>query len=131
MPEPLVSLVVPSSNEARTVAAVVRRAVAMTLHLEIVVVDDGSTDGTADLLESLRREGPVLTVLRHEQNEGKGAAVRDGIRVTTGDFVVIQDADLEYDPKDLPVLLGPLFEGRAGARDGQHLPGGGAPTRPP
>src|SRR3954469_6288397 len=124
MPEPLVSLVVPSYNEARTVAAVVRRAVAMTLHLEIVVVDDGSTDGTADLLESLRREVPVLTVLRDEQNEGKGAAVRDGIRVTTGDFVVIQDADLEYDPKDLPVLLGPLFEGRADAVYGTRLRGG-------
>jgi glycosyltransferase involved in cell wall biosynthesis len=124
MPEPLVSLVVPSYNEAGTVAAVVRRAVAMTLHLEIVVVDDGSTDGTADLLESLRREVPILTVLRHEQNQGKGAAVRDGIRVTTGDFVVIQDADLEYDPKDLPVLLGPLFEGRADAVYGTRLRGG-------
>src|SRR5689334_6054827 len=115
MTEPLVSLVVPSYNEARTIAEVVRRAVATDLRLEIVVVDDGSTDGTAELLESLRGEVPALKVLRHEENRGKGAAVRDGIAATSGAFVVIQDADLEYDPKDLPVLLGPLLEGRADA----------------
>src|SRR4051794_24930331 len=113
MTEPLVSLVVPTYNEARTIAEVVRRAVATDLSLEIIVVDDGSTDGTADLLESLRGEIAAMTVLRHDVNRGKGAAVRDGIAATTGDFVVIQDADLEYDPKDLPVLLGPLVEGRA------------------
>jgi glycosyltransferase involved in cell wall biosynthesis len=124
MPQPLVSLVVPSYNEARTIARVVHGALATELRLEIVVVDDGSTDGTADLLESLRREVPVLTVLRHERNRGKGAAVRDGIRATTGDFVVIQDADLEYDPKDLPVLLGPLVDGRADAVYGTRLRGG-------
>jgi glycosyltransferase involved in cell wall biosynthesis len=124
MPEPLISLVVPSYNEALTVADVVRRAVAMELNLEIVVVDDGSTDGTPELLQSLREEVPALKVLRHDHNRGKGAAVRDGIAATTGTFVVIQDADLEYDPKDLPVLLGPLVEGRADAVYGTRLRGG-------
>ncbi|MDP9344742.1 MAG: glycosyltransferase family 2 protein, partial [Actinomycetota bacterium] len=113
MPDPLVSIVVPAYNEARFIEEVLRRVAAVPFRREIVVVDDGSTDGTPDLVYAMRAEIDGLRVIRRAANGGKGAAVRDGIAATGGDFVVIQDADLEYDPKDLPTLLGPLFEGRA------------------
>jgi glycosyltransferase involved in cell wall biosynthesis len=124
MTEPLVSLVVPAYNEERTITDVLRRAVAVGLRLEMIVVDDGSTDRTPELLASLNGEIPALKVLRRERNRGKGAAVREGIQATTGDFVVIQDADLEYDPKDLPALLEPLIEGHADVVYGTRLRGG-------
>src|SRR4051812_50223971 len=100
MPEPLVSLVVPSYNEARTIAEVVRRAVATDLSLEIIVVDDGSTDGTAALLESLRGEVPALVVLRRGGNRGQGAAGPGGIAAATGGFVGVPGADPGSDPQD-------------------------------
>ncbi len=124
MPDPLVSIVVPAYNEARFIEDVLRRVAAVPFRREIIVVDDGSSDGTAGLVEGMRSEIDGLRVLRRPANAGKGAAVREGIAVTAGDFVVIQDADLEYDPKDLPTLLAPLFEGRADVVYGTRLRGG-------
>ena len=124
MTDPLVSLIVPVYNEERTIVELLRRAAAAPLRTEIVVVDDGSTDGTAAALARLNGEMPNLTVLREQRNRGKGAAVRRGIPLTTGDIVVIQDADLEYDPSDLPRLIEPLVQGVADVVYGTRLRGG-------
>jgi glycosyltransferase involved in cell wall biosynthesis len=124
LPDPddrrLVSVVMPSYDEAATIAVVLERVLALDLRLEVIVVDDGSSDDTVAIVE--RIEGVKL--LRHERNRGKGAAVRTGIAASTGDIVVIQDADLEYDPRDLPKLLGPLVEGVADVVYGTRLRGG-------
>ena len=129
LPDPdarrLVSVVMPAYNEAATIEVVLRRVLDLDLHTEVIVVDDGSSDGTADAVRSI--DG--VQVIRHERNRGKGAAVRSGIAASTGDIVVIQDADLEYDPRDLPRLLGPLLEGVADAVYGTRLRGGGEPQR--
>lgn len=101
-----------------------RRVAAVPFRNEIVVIDDGLSDGTADLVEAMAGEIAHLRVLRPRANAGKGAAVREGIAATSGDFVVIQGADPEYDPTDLPTLLGPLFAGRADAVYGTRLRGG-------
>ncbi|MFA6029888.1 MAG: glycosyltransferase family 2 protein [Elusimicrobiota bacterium] len=99
------SIVVPAFNEARTIRGVVERLLALKLpvRLELLVVDDGSTDGTADALSVLR--DARLKVLRHPKNRGKGAAVRTALEQATGDYLLVQDADLEYDPEDIPRLL--------------------------
>ena len=123
---PLISLLVPAFNEARTIEAVLRRAAAVDLRTEIVVVDDGSSDGTPEIAERVAAEldPERLRVVRHGHNEGKGAAVRTGLGAVRGEFVVIQDADLEYDPRDLPKLVGPLLEGIADVVYGSRLRGG-------
>jgi len=123
---PLISLLVPAFNEARTIEAVLRRAAAVDLRTEIVVVDDGSSDGTPEIAERVAAEldPERLRVLRHGSNQGKGAAVRTGLGAVRGEFVVIQDADLEYDPRDLPKLVGPLLEGIADVVYGSRLRGG-------
>jgi glycosyltransferase involved in cell wall biosynthesis len=120
MDDPFVSIVVPAYNEAATIEEVLRRLGTLPFRSEVIVVDDGSTDGTGDLASGV--EG--VQVIRRPRNAGKGAAVRDGIAATTGAIVVIQDADLEYDPKDLPKLVGPLIEGHADAVYGTRLRGG-------
>ncbi len=123
---PLISLLVPAFNEARTIEAVLRRAAAVDLRTEIVVVDDGSSDGTPEIAERVAAELEPgrLRVVRHGHNQGKGAAVRTGLGAVRGEFVVIQDADLEYDPRDLPKLVGPLLEGIADVVYGSRLRGG-------
>jgi glycosyltransferase involved in cell wall biosynthesis len=121
--DPLVSVLVPAYNEARTIEGVLRRVAALPLRLEIIVVDDGSIDGTGDIVERVRAELPALR-LERQPNGGKGAALRRAIALSSGDFVVVQDADLEYDPADIPVLLGPLLDGRADAVYGTRLRGG-------
>ena len=105
------SIIVPVFNERSTVAEIVRRmrSVELPVEREIVVVDDGSDDGTADVLTQLRDS--TVRVLRHHENRGKGAAIRTGLESATGDLVLVQDADLEYDPADYPRLLEP-FERR-------------------
>jgi glycosyltransferase involved in cell wall biosynthesis len=123
--QPLVSVVIPAYNEAATLEQVLRRVAEQPLRIEPIVVDDGSSDSTQELLERLQRESVGgLRVLRHATNMGKSAAVRTGIAESRGDIVLIQDADLEYDPKDIPGLLAPILEGHADVVYGTRLRGG-------
>lgn len=108
----LLSVVIPVYNEVQTVRRIVERVRAVGVPYELILVNDGSTDGTAEVLLQLQREYGV-TVLHHRMNRGKGAAIRTGLEVVRGDVVIIQDADLEYDPNDYPLLLGPILEDRA------------------
>jgi glycosyltransferase involved in cell wall biosynthesis len=119
---PLLSVVVPVFDEAGTVRALLDRVLAVPLDLEVVVVDDGSTDGTAQVLAAERR--PNVRVLTHVRNRGKGAALRTGFAAATGRVVVVQDADLEYDPAEYPRLLEPILDGRADAVFGSRFLGG-------
>jgi glycosyltransferase involved in cell wall biosynthesis len=124
-PTPSVSVLIPAYDEVNTIEAVVRRVVDLGLPGEIIVVDDGSRDGTAAVLERLEADGiDGLRVMTHPSNRGKGAAVRTAIAASTGDIVVIQDADLEYDPRDVPILLAPILEGHADVVYGTRLRGG-------
>jgi len=108
----LLSVVIPVYNEEATIARVISRVAALPLNLEIVVVDDCSTDGTREIL-SLLSDIESVNVILKDFNAGKGAAIRTGFEVATGDFLVIQDADLEYDPRDIPQLIQPLLRGEA------------------
>jgi len=122
------SVIVPAFNEAPTIEAVVRRLREVPLRIEIVAVDDASSDGTGEILDRLG-QGPgserlVDRVVHHPKNRGKGAALRSGIAAATGDVIVVQDADLEYDPGDLPALLAPIRQGRADAVYGSRFQGG-------
>lgn len=103
----------PVYNERATLRQVVERVLGVPLGIELICVDDGSTDGSREILAELRAERPQIRVLLQPKNMGKGAALHRGIQEATGDFVVIQDADLEYDPAEYIVLLEPLIEGRA------------------
>ena len=120
----LISVVVPAYNEAETVETALRRVRSVPLRLEIIVVNDASTDGTREILEKLATDGLVDRVVHHERNRGKGAAIRSGVAAATGDALVVQDADLEYDPADLPALIKPISEGRADAVYGSRFQGG-------
>jgi glycosyltransferase involved in cell wall biosynthesis len=105
------SILIPIYNEHTTVLEILQRVRAVPFEKEIIAVDDGSTDGTRELLPQVEREG--VTVLYHPYNQGKGAAVRTALARVTGDIVVIQDGDLEYDPRDYAQLVRPIMEGRA------------------
>jgi glycosyltransferase involved in cell wall biosynthesis len=118
------SVIVPAYNEAATVEAMVRRLRAVPLRMEIIAVNDASTDGTDAVLGRLLAERLVDKVIHHSKNRGKGAAFRSGIAAATGDVIVAQDADLEYDPADLPTLLEPIRQGRADAVFGSRFLGG-------
>jgi len=107
------SVVIPVYNEAATIAALIGRVQAVDVPKEIIVVDDGSNDGTRPALKELEGRYDNLRVILQLKNQGKGAALRVGFKQATGDFVLVQDADLEYDPTDYPVLLKPLIEGKA------------------
>jgi glycosyltransferase involved in cell wall biosynthesis len=117
------SVVIPVYNEVRTIEEVVARVRAIPLEKEILIVDDGSTDGTRQRLEDIVRHDDVK-VLYHERNKGKGAALRTGFAAATGDVVIIQDADLEYDPRDYRSLLEPILDGRADVVYGSRFLGG-------
>jgi dolichol-phosphate mannosyltransferase len=106
------SVIIPVYNEARSIEFVIKRVRATGLARQIIVVDDGSTDETFERLSRLRSV-PGLKVVRHKGNRGKGAAIRTGLEHATGEFVIIQDADTEYDPADYPVLLKPLLTGES------------------
>ena len=117
------SVVVPVFNERNTVVEILRRMrqVELPVDLEIVVVDDGSDDGTEKVLGAL--EDSTVRVVRHSHNQGKGAAVRTGLEHARGDLLLIQDADLEYDPDDWPLLLTPMLKGRAQVVYGSRFTG--------
>jgi glycosyltransferase involved in cell wall biosynthesis len=129
--QPLVSVLVAAYDEEATVEEILRRVADLPLRTEILAVDDGSRDGTGLLLRRLEAEGeiPGLRVLGHSRNRGKGAALRTAIAASRGDIVVVQDADLEYDPGDLPRVLEPIFDGHADVVYGTRLRGGGQPQR--
>jgi glycosyltransferase involved in cell wall biosynthesis len=117
------SVVIPIYNEVHTVEKLLRRVRDVPLQLEVIAVDDGSTDGTRALLQKF--EGNLIdTLVMHEHNQGKGAALRTGFRHATGDVVVVQDADLEYDPREFPMLLAPILAGKADAVYGSRFLGG-------
>jgi glycosyltransferase involved in cell wall biosynthesis len=117
------SVIVPVFDERNTVVEIVRRmrAVELPVELEIVIVDDGSTDGTRDVLRQLGDS--TVHVVMHDRNQGKGAAIRTGLASVTGDLVLVQDADLEYDPEDWPKLLNPILRGKARVVYGSRFTG--------
>jgi len=121
------SIVIPVFNEASTLREIIRRVVAVDVGLEreLILVDDYSTDGTRDLYEAISKEheGCLIRVLKHDRNRGKGAALRTGFEHASGDIVLIQDADLEYDPRDYARLLAPIMEGRADVVYGSRFVG--------
>jgi glycosyltransferase involved in cell wall biosynthesis len=119
------SVVMPIYNERATVRTVVERVLAVPLEIELLCVDDGSIDGSREILQELASAIPKVRVFFQPQNMGKGAALRRGIQEATGNFVIIQDADLEYDPAEYPSLLGPLLDGKADVVYGSRFLGGG------
>jgi glycosyltransferase involved in cell wall biosynthesis len=120
----VVSVLIPVYNEEDTVAEIVERVRAKPYRTEIICVNDCSTDGTRDVLNRLLADGKVHRVIHQERNRGKGAAIRTAIAASTGDIVIVQDADLEYNPADWPALFAPLVEGRADAVFGSRFLGG-------
>ena len=118
-----ISVVIPVYNESATLEEILERVRAVELETEIILVDDGSSDGSRDLVRQLASDGRVMAVF-HDENRGKGAALRSGIAVARGDVVLVQDADLEYDPQDYARLLEPIANGRADVVYGSRFAGG-------
>ena len=119
------SIIIPVYNEADTIEEIVTRVQAVPLEQELILVDDCSTDGTRAKLSTFGARSDVKIVY-HDRNRGKGAALRTGFAAATGDFVIVQDADLEYDPQEYPKLLQPLLEGKADVVYGSRFRGGNA-----
>jgi glycosyltransferase involved in cell wall biosynthesis len=117
-----ISVVIPAYNEMQTIRQILARVQNTNRVDEILVVDDGSTDGTRDVLKELDGSGSIRVIL-HEKNQGKGAAVMTGVRQSSGDVIIIQDADLEYDPRDYPTLLKPIEEEMADVVYGSRFMG--------
>ena len=118
----LLSIIIPAFNEYAFLPEVIRRVKETPYDKEIIIVDDGSTDGTREYLNDMNVKD--IKILLHNENMGKGAAFRSGLAVATGDVVIVQDADLEYDPKDYQVLLEPIIDGKADVVYGSRFLGG-------
>lgn len=119
--EVLLTVVIPAYNEASTLAEIVRRVQSAPYRKQVLIVDDASDDGTPEVAADICRRHRNVTLLRHERNRGKGRALRTGFEQARGDFVIVQDADLEYDPADYSKLLNPLLQGKADAVFGSRF----------
>jgi glycosyltransferase involved in cell wall biosynthesis len=119
----MISVVIPVYNEAKTIKELIRRVQSVNLSKEIIVVDDASADGTREVLDTLKEE-EGLTVIFHQSNQGKGAALRTAFAQVKGSIVIIQDADLEYDPQEYGKLIRPIIEGKADVVYGSRFLGG-------
>ncbi|MFQ6097747.1 MAG: glycosyltransferase family 2 protein, partial [Armatimonadota bacterium] len=118
------SVIMPAYNEAATVREAIDRVLDVDLDLELIVIDDGSTDGTTEIIrEAAARHRGRLRAFRRERNQGKGAAVRLGIARAEGDIIIIQDADMEYDPKDYADVIQPILDGKADVVYGSRFMG--------
>ena len=123
------SVVIPVYNERETLAEIVQAVLATEMAYEIILVDDGSKDGTRDLYPQIEALAPtIIRVILHEKNLGKGGALQTGFRAATGDIIIIQDADLEYDPRDYPAMIRPIVEGKAVVVYGSRFRGGPSKT---
>jgi glycosyltransferase involved in cell wall biosynthesis len=120
----VISAVMPAYNEERSIEEAVRALKEVPLHIELIVVNDGSVDSTAEVLDRLKCDGAIDTLIHQPKNTGKGAAIRRGIQAATGHVIVIQDADLEYDANEYPVLLEPIRTGKADAVYGSRFQSG-------
>jgi glycosyltransferase involved in cell wall biosynthesis len=109
---PLLSVIIPAYNEAKTLHQVIESVLALDIQKQLIIVDDGSSDGTREAIEALRGHDGITVVL-HEKNHGKGAAIQSGIRLAIGDILIVQDADLEYDPKDILKVIKPILDGES------------------
>jgi glycosyltransferase involved in cell wall biosynthesis len=122
--ERCLAVVMPCFNERATIEAIVERVLDSPFTSELVIVDDGSSDGTREVLRKLAQREERIRLFEQNPNQGKGAALRRGFKEASGDIVLIQDADLEYNPDDYPVLLAPILDGRADAVFGSRFLGG-------
>jgi glycosyltransferase involved in cell wall biosynthesis len=120
---PVLSVVVPCYNERGTIRELLNRVLAVPISKEIIVVDDGSTDGSADFVESVAQRDSTIRLIRHPRNQGKGAALRSGFAVARGEVVIVQDADLEYDPREYPRIIQPILDGNADVVFGSRFEG--------
>ena len=118
------SVLIPVYNERNTIDLILDAVHATPLKKEVIVVDDCSTDGSDEILAKLKEQGRIDVLFRQPVNQGKGAAIRKAMSLSTGDIVIVQDADLEYDPGDWPVILAPIIEGKADASFGSRFLGG-------
>ena len=118
------SVIIPVYNEIGTLDDIMQAVTAVPVDKEIILVDDGSTDGSREKLQQFENQ-PGIKVLYHDYNEGKGAAIRTGVAAAENDLVIIQDADLEYDPREIPLLMQPILAGKADVVYGSRFAGGG------